>query len=348
MASAWIRSVFKGKDDRTAETHIFPDSAVLAEVQEDQPDNPFCNVQLLEGHADIVRVMVRVDDRRVATASDDGIIIVWNVQDGSRMETLLGHTKPVTCMIALTLDGLRLLSASIDRSIRVWDPSKGQCTLTLSTTGDTVKCIEFLASSGMLCGAGESLYIWNRQGHLVQQLLRPDMDSPVHSMIALRHEYVAVLSDSILPEVYAVERSAMPSSAQKQQHQSVRLQFFRVLSGHRESVRCIHSLSDSEFATGSLDGTVIIWSSDSLSLLHRLNFQDSYYNRSHDFVYSVQCLISYQHFLFATIGCGFHVYNYTNSMRIFVEPKAHLSKIEHMVFLPRDLLLVICSLDSTV
>lgn len=79
--------------------------------------NTINEMQILEGHKDIVRLLIKIDEFRLASASDDCQIIVWNHATGQRLFTLTGHTRPITCM--LMLDRHTLLSGSSDRSIRV-------------------------------------------------------------------------------------------------------------------------------------------------------------------------------------------------------------------------------------
>lgn len=78
-------------------------------------------MQLLMGHSDFVRILMRIDDRRIASAADDSTVIVWDTQTGRRLTTLTGHSQPVTCLLVVTAsDGLPVLvSGSADHTIRV-------------------------------------------------------------------------------------------------------------------------------------------------------------------------------------------------------------------------------------
>jgi WD40 repeat protein len=65
------------------------------------------------------------DGTRLATASWDGTLKIWNVADGKELLTLRGHVKPVTS-VAFSPDGTRLASAGTDRTVRLWDAGTGQ------------------------------------------------------------------------------------------------------------------------------------------------------------------------------------------------------------------------------
>jgi WD40 repeat protein len=55
----------------------------------------------------------------LAAGYADGRVRVWNARDGSPVLTLSGHTQSVTSL-AFAPDGLRLVSASLDHTLRLW------------------------------------------------------------------------------------------------------------------------------------------------------------------------------------------------------------------------------------
>jgi len=85
--------------------------------------NRLHELQLLVGHTDIVRVLVKVDERRLASASDDKTIIIWDTLRGKPLHVLRGHTQTVTCLLLVPLPasagGPVLVSGSADKTIRV-------------------------------------------------------------------------------------------------------------------------------------------------------------------------------------------------------------------------------------
>jgi WD40 repeat protein len=69
----------------------------------------------------IVQIAVSTSDRGKADVNN---IKVWNINTGQLIHTLVGHRDEIVA-IGFSEDGRRIVSASMDRTIRVWDAQTG-------------------------------------------------------------------------------------------------------------------------------------------------------------------------------------------------------------------------------
>jgi WD40 repeat protein len=102
-------------------------------------DNWSACLQTLEGHSDWVRsVAFSHDSTRLASASFDNTVKIWDASSGACVHTLEGHSSRVTS-VAFSHDSMRLASASFDSTVKIWDASSGACLQTLEGHSDSVK-----------------------------------------------------------------------------------------------------------------------------------------------------------------------------------------------------------------
>jgi WD40 repeat protein/serine/threonine protein kinase/tetratricopeptide (TPR) repeat protein len=77
------------------------------------------------GNGSVRGVAYSPDGRRIASAHDDGSIVLWDARTGREIRSLTGH---LGCVSSVTFDddGGRLISGGFDGTVRVWDANTGQ------------------------------------------------------------------------------------------------------------------------------------------------------------------------------------------------------------------------------
>ena len=70
------------------------------------------------------------DSARLASASNDNTVKIWDASSGECLQTLEGHSWGVTS-VAFSPDSARLASASYDNTVKIWDAHSGACLQTL-------------------------------------------------------------------------------------------------------------------------------------------------------------------------------------------------------------------------
>jgi eukaryotic-like serine/threonine-protein kinase len=82
------------------------------------------------------------DGQRLVTGGDDGVVRIWDANNGKELFALTGHQGSVLSVVFST-DGKRIASASADRTIKIWDAPSGTEVRTLTGHTGRVNSVAF-------------------------------------------------------------------------------------------------------------------------------------------------------------------------------------------------------------
>jgi hypothetical protein len=95
------------------------------------------------------------DGTRLASASVDGTVRLWDAVRGEVLRTFLGHRGGFR-HVAFSPDGARVAAADLDGTLRLWDTASGQEVHTLQGQPGSVNTVAFSPDGMQLASAGWS------------------------------------------------------------------------------------------------------------------------------------------------------------------------------------------------
>ena len=107
-------------------------------------------------------VVFSPDGKRLASASHDQTVKVWDSASGQETLTLIGFTGPVR-HVEFSPDGKRLASASNDPTVKIWDTTSGRVLLTLKGHRLQVWSVAFSPDGKRLASASNdgTMNVWD-------------------------------------------------------------------------------------------------------------------------------------------------------------------------------------------
>jgi WD40 repeat protein/DNA-binding CsgD family transcriptional regulator len=210
-------------------------------------------VRIFSGHTDAVRsVSVSPDGRTMLSASQDGSLILWDVQTGEQLRQFTGHEGNVWTVV-FHPDGQTALSGSVDRTLILWDIETGE--LLRRFTGHTAD-VRMVAISPNGRTALSASY-----DHLA---ILWDIETGAEIRRFVGHE------DWLWTVAFSPDGRTMLSGSGNQEGGSpdttMRLwnletgEEMRRFEGHTDTVRTVMFSPDGRTAlSGSFDSTLILW-----------------------------------------------------------------------------------------
>ena len=207
----------------------------------------------LEAHYNIVKSVIELRGRNLASYSDNSTIKIWNSESAECLHTLEGHTSWVNSVSELS--SRNLASCSSDGTIKIWNPNSGECLRTLEGhTNIIYSVIELRDGNLASCAGDETIKIWNPEcGECLRTL--EGHTGVIRSVIELRDGNLASCSDDETIKIWNQESA----------------ECLRTLAGHTRRINSVIELSNGNLAScSSQDGTIRIWNPNSGECLRTL------------------------------------------------------------------------------
>jgi WD40 repeat protein len=166
------------------------------------------------------------DGKRIAMASSDSTVRVWDLEKGSQALTMRGHTNPVYG-VSYSPDGSKIASAGDDETARVWDAESGAFLFTLAGHTEAVFRTAFNPDGTRVATAsldgtakvwdaatGEELFtLYGHQGFVLDLVFSPDgrrlytasVDGTIRSYLLDIDELIALAKSRVTRSLTAEE-----------------------------------------------------------------------------------------------------------------------------------------------
>lgn len=110
---------------------------------------------------------------KVFSAGDAGTVVAWNLENGQRLFSCMGHEGPITSL-TLSSDGTKIVSGGRDATLRVWDSSTGDALFVLVGHVEPVTGVTSALQGQLLASASydRSVRIWDLATGGEYQVLR--------------------------------------------------------------------------------------------------------------------------------------------------------------------------------
>jgi WD40 repeat protein len=122
----------------------------------------------LQGHrGTIYSVSISPDRQKIATASQDGTVKIWN-QKGENIQTLTGHQGAVYS-VSFSPDGQKIATASEDKTAKIWN-LQGQNLVTYPDHQESVYSVSFSPDGQKIVTTSrdKTARLWNLSGQTLQ------------------------------------------------------------------------------------------------------------------------------------------------------------------------------------
>jgi WD40 repeat protein/serine/threonine protein kinase len=256
---SWVQSVSYSPDGKLIASGSEDDTVKIWDASNGKE---LYTLKFQTGH--IRSVDFAPSSKQIVVASDFATVI-WDVLTGKEIRTLEQHKGEWGHAVGFSPDGNTLASGSLDKTIGLWNTTKGEITQTLKGHTDIVTSVDF-SSDGNYLASGSSdktIRIWDlRTGKSIREI--KGHTARIES-IAFSPDAKLIVSGSGAPE----DKIKLWNSETGEEIHS--------LSGHDDSVLSVSFSPDgTNILSSSKDHSVKIWDVKTGNLITSKNAADHY------------------------------------------------------------------------
>lgn len=188
----------------------------------------------------------------MATATDDGLVTIWEPRSGAYVLTLSGHTSPIK-EVAFNADGRTLVSSEIDGLTRIWnlDQAGSELTKIAAHEGQAFDAI-FNPDGSQIASAGEDGFVKLWAVETGEQFLSlPGPNSKHFPAFSPDSQSIAAANQQDGISIWDV-RSGKE---------------LKVLQNNTTITRVIYSEDGTKLAAGDQEGSIHIWNAQTGELI---------------------------------------------------------------------------------
>ncbi len=202
-------------------------------------------INYFDAHDDWIReIAISPDESKIATASDDKTIKVWNYNTYELLYTLEGHTDYVRT-VAFSPDGQLIASAGDDQTVRIWDVNTGIILHVLEGHEDWIFTVAFSPDGKILGSTGGDGYVLLWDPYSGEQIRKVDARTHTKYSLGFTNDgKTFFVEEGMDIQFYDIENGSM----------------LMTLTGHTDNIiRARMSADGTTLVSTSFDGTVRVW-----------------------------------------------------------------------------------------